>query len=209
MCNKCKSVTLLELLIAIVLLSIVTIGLSSIDLFSRNHVLSADRRAKLQNEASLALEHMSKHIGQAIGDFNNPAVFEYPDSRGVRIKTDTSGDGRRDNDATDFWVAYRYEEVGNPVSDARIVFYENAGTGPLPVGNSDIIANHVAIIDTTQTPRDNWGLAFFPAMSNGRLVDNSMEVQIICRWNPAQAASVDNPQIELRNRVKMPSVSTN
>jgi len=81
-----KSVTLVELIIAIVLLSVMVIGFSSIETFSRYHVLSADRRVKLQNNVSYALDHMTKHIAQAIGNFYDPAVVAYADNKGIRAR---------------------------------------------------------------------------------------------------------------------------
>jgi prepilin-type N-terminal cleavage/methylation domain-containing protein len=86
--NLKKAVTLLELLIAIVLLSVVTIGISSIDIFSRSHVLSSQRRTTLQNEASFVLGHMTKEITRAIGNTRiDPAVVLNINNSEIRIRT--------------------------------------------------------------------------------------------------------------------------
>src|SRR3989338_5081842 len=107
-----KSITLLELLIAITLLSVIVLGFTSIDLFSRYHVLTADRRAKVQNEASYVLEHMAKEMVRAIGDFNNPAVSITTTPSGnplIRVWVDANRNGIRDSVAGgDREIAYRY-----------------------------------------------------------------------------------------------------
>ncbi len=200
-----KSVTLLELLIAIVLLSIVTIGLSSIDLFSRGHVLNSQRRTTLQNEASLALEHMTKQITRAIGNTQiDPAVIRYNNNdRGIMVRIDDhplpSGNGRIDSD--DSWVAYRQE----PPAITEIRYYTNAGNGQNPRGSFEVIATNVVVRDSSGFP----GLRFIGNFNANQLQDNFIEVLITCRWLPDQPASVDNPEVQLHARIKMPSVSTN
>jgi len=60
--------TLIELLISIVLLSLIVLGFASINVFSRYHVITSDRRAKLQNEVSYCMEHMTRNISMAFGN---------------------------------------------------------------------------------------------------------------------------------------------
>ena len=195
---KRQAVTLLELLIAIVLLSVITIGLSSIDLFSRYHVLTADRRVRLQNEVSLALEHMTKHISQAIGstlrlDRNtDPAVVFYQNTQGFRIRIDSNPvNGRPDQ--TDTWIAYCHEPINGPQPDSGIFYYSNAGATEPPGGNPEIITHKVVT--------DNTGFTYI-------LTDNYLTIGIVCRWDPTQPRSADNPEISLNTTIKMPSVST-
>ncbi len=57
-----KSVTLIETLIVLVLLGLVILGFSSIDIFSRHQVTSADRHARLQSDSFYVLEHMTKNV---------------------------------------------------------------------------------------------------------------------------------------------------
>lgn len=63
-----KSITLIELLVAVSILGLLVIGLSNIDTFSHFQVISSDRRAKLQHDAAYVLEHMSRQIARAIGN---------------------------------------------------------------------------------------------------------------------------------------------
>ncbi|MEK6727605.1 MAG: hypothetical protein AABY28_02885 [Candidatus Omnitrophota bacterium] len=202
--NRIKSVTLLELLIAIVLVSFVIIAITSIEVFSRYHVLSSDRRVKLQNEASLALEHMTKHISQAIGNtVSDPMVKAYADGSGVRVRVDSNQNGMAD--AADTWIAYRIENIGTPVTDAEIRYYENAGNGEAPAGSYQSIARKVVIKQGSSS-----GLEFIGNFDPQRwLTDRPIEGKVVCRFRPAEAVSVDNPETTMRTKIDMPFVSTN
>jgi hypothetical protein len=72
--RKLRATTLVELLIAAVLVSVIVLGLLGIDTFSRIHLSGAERRARLQNELSMILGHMHKNIAKAVGDPNNPPM---------------------------------------------------------------------------------------------------------------------------------------
>ena len=63
-----KSLTLFELIVALTLFSMMILGFASLDTFGRHHVISSERRAKMQNGLSFVLEHMTKHIADAIGN---------------------------------------------------------------------------------------------------------------------------------------------
>jgi len=89
MSRRTRGITLLELLVSLVLLSIITIGLSSIDLFGRFHVISSDRRAQVQNALSYVLEEMSKDVIRAKGDFGNPGIVPAGTGFSVRIDNNT------------------------------------------------------------------------------------------------------------------------
>lgn len=204
-----KSVTLLELLLAITLLGLIVLGISNLEVFSRYQVTSSDRRAQLQNEASLVLEHMAKWISRAIGDPNDMAVKAYDDNKGIRIRIDDNpADGRVS--PADTWIAYRHEDIADPPIDSEVRFYPNAGnTEILPVGPNayQVLARKVLISTPTL-----YGLEFSGNFdANGWLADNAIEVKIITRWNPVSSVPVspDNPQVQMRNIIRMPSVSSN
>lgn len=202
--SRIKSVTLLELLTAIILISIVVIGIVSIELFSRYQVLSSDRRARLQNEASSALEHISKQISLAIGNtVSDPAVRAYANGSGVRIRVDSNQNSMVD--AADNWIAYRQENIGNPATDSEIRYYENAGSGEVPAGSYESIARKLVI-----SQGGSIGLEFIGSFNAQRwLTDRIIEAKVVCRFNPAQSASVDNPEVTMRTKIDMVSVSSN
>ena len=204
-----RAVTLLELLVAIILLSIVVLALSNIQIFSRYHVITADRRAKLQNEVSFALEHMSKHIGQVIGHVNAPAVKTYNDNRGIRFRVDTNNNAMVDD--TDRWEAYYQPAVSN-----EIRFYDNVGnvdTLP-PVNGGEVIATHVLsdgnglIFQKFQVVSPNTVATTVAIGANAFLNDNILDVKITSRWDPKKDASQDNAEVSMDAKINMSSVST-
>jgi len=204
-----RSVTLIELLIAIVLLSIITIGFSSIDLFSRYHVLSSERRAKLQNDVSYALEHISKNIGRAIGNIptdlinSDATITDIIDARScgvdptIKIFIDANPNGRRDGN--DHRVAYRLY-----LSDQSYqLWYDQLhNTGLCSEFTQDeLIASRI----TSFIP-----LVLTDAGSN---YINVVQLEVTACWdpdgNPHACGTPDNPSVTMRTRIKMPSVSTN
>ena len=197
------------MVVAIALVSLLVLALSNLDMFSRFHVMSADRQAAIQYEASLALDHMFKHVSMAIGalgDPLNPVIVEYADKRGFRVKIDTNGNGVRDDDSQDLWIAYRYETM-SPASAFvnELRYYPNAGTGASPAGGYESIAKGLINSDFSQLPSSGaWGFAYF---LNPNVHD--IEVWIRCRWNPALPRSMENPEVEMHERIYMPSVSSN
>ena len=60
--TKYKSLTLIELLVSLVLFTVVVMGLSVFDIFGHFHSITSDRRAGVQNELSLVLEHITKTV---------------------------------------------------------------------------------------------------------------------------------------------------
>lgn len=196
-----RAISLIELIVAVILLTLVVLAVSHIHIFSHLHTISSDRQVELQNEASLVLEHMAKNMSRAIGDFSNPAIVRYADGRGFRVKIDSDGDGVRDNDAIDLWIAYRREDLVPP-TDSEIRFYPLAGTTDpiLPGASFETIARHAS------------GFSFDPNAetfdAGGNLIKNYIEVQVSCRWFFSQPVSPDNPEVTLLSRIQMPSVST-
>jgi hypothetical protein len=202
-----RSITLMELLIAIVLMTLIVLAFANIDLFSRFHVLTADRRAKVQNEVSYVLEHMTKEIGKAIGDINNPAVDTTTDIQGdpaIIAWVDgnpyavppVSPNGRREVYPNDHRIAYRFTtETGAPGTRTQIWYYANC-VGP----NCNQAGTVGPEVIATRIYAGDWNPSY-----------NNVFVEITGRWDPdpAQQPSPDNPAITMRTRINMPSVSTN
>jgi len=214
-----KSVSLIELLIAIALLSVIVIGFSSIDSFSRYHLLTSERRAKLQNEVSYCLEHMSKNISRAIGNervngAKSVIKIRSDDKRAdVLIYIDANGNGRRDDPAPlgvnptlgqDHWVGYRYVRTPDSVlTTPNSIWYcglcrnADCAFSQCLVSNERLVGGRIS--------------DFAPSVNrnpDSTLGDNIVNVNITARWQPSQPASGDNPEVTMRNRIKMPGVST-
>jgi len=191
--NNKKGLTLIELLIAICIFALIIIGFSSIDTFSRYHVITSDRRAKLQNDASYVLGHMAKEIGKAIGDASNPATNTTAISAGIGVYIDlasdgsSAGDGRRGTDG-DRWIGYRFS--GN-----NFQYSSNCGSGTAPSCSS---------WDTLSGKITNFTFS---------VTDNYVNVNdLTACWDadgsPVACGSLDNPQLTMKNRIYIPAVST-
>lgn len=183
-----NAITLLELLIAIVLLAIMVIGFFSIDLFTHSQVLISERRTKLQNEMSYTLEHMSKAMNRVSGSKvigQNP-IYITADTD-IRMYIDTSGNGQGDT-----WIAYRLFTGASP-TDYQVRYCSNCPNSACGTCSSgwEVISKRI--------------LQFVPVNT----VDNYVKVDLVARWQPGQASSVDNPEVTMRTRIKLPSVSTN
>ncbi len=193
-----KSVTLIELLIAVCIFALIIIGFSSIDTFSRYYVIASDRREKLQNDASYVLEHMAQKISQAIGDVNQaqPTVDTSSISIDAAIKVyiDSNPNGMRDG--SDKRIAYRF--TGSPTA-YQIKFCPECTNSPCDACNpnwnfAEILSSRIKSFTCTYSSTDNY-----------------VTIDITTCWDPTSpgtCGSLGNPQISMKNRISMPAVST-
>lgn len=208
---KLRGLTLLELIVALILFSLLVLAFGNLHIFGHYHLFTSARRSQVQNQVALVLEHMAKQIsgtadrGGAIGD-SAIAVSRAPiaGANAIEVWVDADKDGRRD-DADDKRIAYSY----NATSRYEIRYYDNfadAASANITItdfnnalaGNSYILPDFSS--DTTQ-----------PTYVSYSPVNNYLEVQVTGCWDPASAAtcgSPDNPQAKMRARIKMPSVSS-
>lgn len=199
--------TLIELLIVVVLLSLISLGFFNLHIFSQEQVFQADRRAKVQNEISFILEHMTKHVkgtawhGGAIGDINNLPITLVAGGGGVtqiQIRTDWNNNGRLDTPAgggadTDKTIIYEYD-------NHNIRFYPNFEDSP---GASEVLTNLAVIIG----PFNAGG----PTTVAYTIGDNFFDIQISGCWDPTQPALpvLENPHVTMTATINMPAVSVN
>ena len=214
-----NGITLVELLIALILLSVIVLAVNSINISSHSHVISSDRRAKLQNEASIALAHMNKEISRAIGNeliFGADSVVSTGNiltNNAIRVYIDSDaggglGDGIRDT-LTDRWIAYRFSGATGVTATEYQLWYCPQCTdatcvtcNPAWATTENIIAKNIAAFTPTK-----------PVNANSQLNNNFVRVQIVACWNPQTASlpngTVNNPCVGMDTSMKMPSVSVN
>lgn len=209
-----KSMTLVELLIAIALLSIIVLGLGNIDIFGHIQVLSSDRRTRLHNGASFILGHMTKEISRAIGNelvFGADNVVNTANISGnnaIRVYIDSDatggiGDGKRDT-VTDRWIAYRFTgATGVPATQYQVWYCPQCTDGTCvtcnPAWGTDINIIARNIKDPILTK---------PKNGSGQLNANYVTIRLTACWDPA-VESIDMPCVDLSGRMEMPSVSVN
>ena len=195
--KKIQALTLLELLIAIILVFAILYAINNIEVFSRYQVTAADQRAKVQNEISFALEHMHKHIVRAIGNASDWPVLRDADGNGIRIRIDSNYNGQVDSGDT--WIAYRHENLG--AQDSEIRYYSNIVSSP---GTYERIANKIVREGGSEK-----GLRFIGNFNptTNFLEDSIIEIVLTGRWRPDQPSTEDNADTSMRTRIYMPSVS--
>lgn len=231
-----KSVTLLELLIAIVLLSVIVLGLTSIDIFSRHHVVDADRRAKLQNKIYYVLEHMTRNIvgvpvvtggnnsGGAIGNEiinSSDSVVDIVtgsgnnDSERLKVYVDADMDGVRDAEVgnpaagEDHWIAYLFYDSTGPLANRRkIEFCERCRNKNCNFAGGQCSSGWLVLADNIV----NFNVTK-PVNGSSELDNNYINVQVTACFDPANAITAfacgtgDNPRVTMNTSIKMPSVS--
>lgn len=216
--KRIRSVTLIELLIAISLLSVVVLVLSSIDFFSRHHVISSDRRAKLQNEASFVLEHMSKEIIRAIGNEringqNSVVMIGIIGGNAISVYIDANQNGRRDL-PNDRWIAYRFTGVV-AADNYQVQYCPQCIAGGANPCNTCLPAWGTITENTLSRRIINFQVdkPMVAPPVNNTLSGNYIEIVLTACWDPDgipnACGTVDNPDVVMRTRIFMPSVSTN
>jgi len=196
------SLTLVELIIAMVLVSVIVLGLSSINIFSRYHVISSDRRTKLQNEVSFILEHMNKYVSLAIGnEMINGAdsvvgITQTANSAQMKVYIDANLNGVRD----DYWIAYRLDLSGTDSYRLRYCgrcLDSNCTFGQCVVPQ-EVLGTRITAFNPAK-----------PVNASGQLNRNSLSANLAACWNPAVSESADNPCVTMNASISMPSVSVN
>jgi len=181
--KKIKSITLIELLISVAIVSIMILSFYSIDTFSRNQVLNSDRRVKLQNELSYALEHMGKYLQQGIGN-NSIAANQgiQLQGNGFQVRVDFNNPQTPSVFTDDGWV--RYMRAGNNLN----------------VDCTGICGSFVAETLSSKVT------VFTPQITDN---GSSVNIDLVGRYNPGEAISMRNPQVEIRTKLNCGSCSIN
>ncbi|MFA4989509.1 MAG: hypothetical protein WC576_01915 [Candidatus Omnitrophota bacterium] len=198
MLSRLKSVTFIELMIAVVLLAVIILAINNIDIFSRRHLISADQRAKVQNDVSRCLEHITKSAGSSIGNEtaygSNTSVYVSPDSTNtttLSFFTDTNGNGLMNPDAGDYWVRYSLNTTGYDFS-----YCSQCANAPCAVcsGTEEVLAHGITALSAVKN------------FSEG----NYMNVTLTGCWDPTQACNTsNNPGMTMSTTLSLPSLSTN
>ncbi len=100
-----KGLTLMEVLISMLLLSVIFLAVTSIFYANHRFFLSANSKAILQSELGYALDHMQKNIIQGVGDKNNPAVVS-SSSDSLQVRIDKNISPTFGNYTDDTWIGY-------------------------------------------------------------------------------------------------------
>jgi hypothetical protein len=173
----------------------IVIGFLSIDTFSHYHLITAEKRVKMQNEASFVLEHMAKYMTPAIGNSSYYPVDFGTDS--VRTFVDTNQNGIFDPPAgsygADRWIGYR-RSAANVIEFCANLSYPSGATcasnwEPLSTHLVSNMNNAYIAVDTSL----NYLTVFVSACYDPNTIST-------CGYS-------ENPTVNMTTRIKMPSVA--
>ncbi|MDP2922021.1 MAG: prepilin-type N-terminal cleavage/methylation domain-containing protein [Candidatus Omnitrophota bacterium] len=123
--NK-KGVTLLEILIAVLLMSVIFLAVSSLYLAARRFYITARDKAVISSEAQYAIQHIYKYAMQAMGDKNTAPFTVTANQLDIRIYTgaaDPITSTAYGNSSNYTSYSYTYNDT-----DKKLYFQEGSGS---------------------------------------------------------------------------------
>lgn len=211
--RKRKSISLIELIIAIALLGVIVLGAVSFDTGSRHLLRASETKTQVQNDAALILDYITKDAASGIGDRNNPALRI--DAAGfllIQQDGDPSngvvGNGVRD--AGDHVIAYGRD-------DNNIIRCNFTNPVPSPINSNtagcQILSRRAVHAGSPTPPLNVEGFLVTP----NPIVDNTAHVRITLRFRPATDPAnpnltgdydaLGNPQVTSETDVEVPGQS--
>jgi len=182
------------------IMSTMILSFYSLETFSHEKVLSADRRAKVQNALSYSLDYMSRMILEANGTKSNPAIKLYPDvgtKTGFQVRVDLNDPQTPTVLSDDEWVYFTLS--GNELS-------VGGSTLPVEVLTNKIVANFVENDVLPADPTDG----FYVLIDS---LGNYVDIGLVGRFYPDQAPTLEtqltNPQVEMKTRIFCNNASSN
>lgn len=207
-----KSVTLFELLISMMVVAIVVLSFYSLESYGHQQVLSANRRAKVQNSLAYCLEHMSKYVQQANGNVTRKAIQYYPGpsavgATGFRIYIDLRFPQTPSNPADDSWIDYTLS-----ANTLTATCTANGGACPFTTDNltDKIIAG---VVGDTIMPSSPGNGFYIKIGTSTDTLGTYVDIGLVGRFYPTVATSLatrlTNPQIEMKTKIICNNSSTN
>jgi Tfp pilus assembly protein PilE len=191
-----KSITLSELIVSIMIIGIMILSFYSLESFSHEKIVSADRRTKVQNSLSYCMDTMGKMVLRANGNKDNPPILLYPTvgvKSGFQVRVDFNTPQTPDNLADDEWVYFTIS--GNQLS-------VGGTTVPTEVLSSKILANFNNSV-MPATPADGF---YVWVDATG----NTVDLGLVGRYDTASPANLSmNPQVAMKTRIFCNNSSAN
>ncbi|MCD6228847.1 MAG: hypothetical protein J7K17_05170 [Candidatus Omnitrophica bacterium] len=186
-----KSITLVELIIAISLLGVILLGVTAFDVASRYFLKSNERKSQIVNELTFILEHLSKNINQAVGDISNPGIVKVEQNSRVllHLRQDVL---RTPNDySDDLWVTYVYYTTSSGADSYTLAFWPlRQNRNSLPLNSREVLSSRVVSFDFS--------------VSGSRVSINNF----VLRYTPdnTQVDYANNPQISITSPISFLSL---
>lgn len=213
-----KSFSLTEILVALVLMGVIVLAVTSVDITSRRFFETVKDETWIQDEARIAMTHIAKNVELGLGDMTNAStpVGSPPladDSRGflilndsgnlidptdpsdlgtqIQVKFDHNGDGRFTGSDPDRVLQYTYDS-GN----YQINFDPDVNDAVI-AGSEEVLAE--GIVES----------AIFSFDDSDPTLANRVEVTITVVREPGEVPSLDNPETTLTSSLILRAMSTN
>ena len=192
MFKKTRGLTLIELLVSLIILSLIIVGIYNIETFSNSQVIDSDHRAKVQNDLAFALEHMSKYIQQGNGNITNPAIVLVAGS-GFKVRVDLNSPQTPSDLSDDAWVSYLLS--GNNLNTSC--------TGSCSTFSAETLSKRIVSGFSNSVMPVGPASGFYVSIDPlGNLVD----IGLVGRYDPTKpvisaTTRFINPQIEMKTRV--------
>lgn len=217
-----KAISLIELMISIMVVGIMFLSFFGLETFSYKQILGADRRTKVQNSLDYSLEHMSKYVQQANGNFSRNAI-QYYGTTGFSVYVDLVTAGHTPNDTSDD-SEIRYElPIGSNTLTATCIPHDGLSscasviTGTLSDKIISGVAADTLIPDTGDpynTPYTGPTSGFYIKIgtdiySLGTFVDIGLVGRYYPNVTPTDSTRLTNPQVAMKTRLICNNSSTN
>jgi hypothetical protein len=208
-----KSLSLVELLISIMSVGIMVLSFYSLETFSHTQVMSADRRAKVQNSLAYCLEYMSKYVQQATGTLANPGIKLYG-ATGFQVRVDFNSPQTPNNLSDDAWIYFSLS--GNTL--------QTCCTGPGTCGTYPVVAENLTSSTTAKKiiagfvndiiPSNNPTNGFYvKGTDTAGNFSNYVDIGLAGLYDTSIAYSwltrATNPKVALKTKVICSNISTN
>jgi Tfp pilus assembly protein PilV len=199
--NTTKSITLVELLVSILIVTILVLSFYSLETFSHGQVINSERRAKVQNQLAYVLEHMSKYVQRASGNTANKPIVET--ATGFQVRVDFN-DPQTPSVLADYTVGYSLDSATHTLSTTC------SGSANCPFGtetlSNKIIGNFVSNAIMPNSPTDGFYVKVDP-------LGNFVDIGLVGCYNPSQppntaATRLTNPQVEMKTKLICNNSST-
>lgn len=203
-----KGITLLELLISILVVSIMVLSFYSLEEYAHSQVIFSDRRAKVQNDLNYALEHMSKYVHQANGYVNDPGIVLT--GSGFQVRVDRNSPQTPSDTTDDDLISYSLSS--NTLSTSCTGTCDSFTGEDL---SSRIISGFASDTVMPDPMPDQPASGFFVKIDpDGNGMTHVVEVALVGRYNPSgptttAARLTTNPQVGMKTRLICNGCSAN
>jgi len=191
---------------------IMVLSFYSLENYSHQQVISADRRTKVQGTLAFCLEHMTKYIQQATGDKNTLAIQYYPNPStpsGFQVNYDCKS---TPSDLTDdVWIYYTLSGNSLSVACSGSSCGSTSKCSEVPVAPGEVLSSNIVA-------RFSSGVLPEPLTSgfsvNVDALGNFVDIGLIGRYRADLPKSTgttgfQNPQVEMKTKIICNSSSTN